>query len=218
MDWVATVYLFCFAAGLAFAIISGLLSGFSAIGGGDVGGGDFDADVGGDFDADVGGDFDADAGGADADVGDGGSHGAVTFSPFSPVVMAMFITAFGGVGMILDGMALPALVSMPVSVASGIGVAIITFWLFYKLFKMTQGSSEPNQAELIGLEAEVLIPIPANGVGKIAYIARERRFTAGARSETGEAIKGHATVRIERIVGGIHIVRRTEDEQLREMQ
>ena len=188
MSALEIVYVGFFILGLAYAIISTILGGgFSG-----------DADAGLDAAHDVTGHVDTDP---DA------SAGSLHFSPLSPVVIAMFVTAFGATGMIcLKAFKTSAIVSLPIAVAAGVGVAALTFYLFVLMFSKTQGSSESQVANLIGREAEVITPIPAEGVGEIAYVSRGSRYTAPARSLQNHDIKARVIVRIAKIVGSTFFV------------
>jgi class 3 adenylate cyclase/membrane protein implicated in regulation of membrane protease activity len=136
------------------------------------------------------------------------SEGEVQLSPISPVTITMFGTAFGGVGLIaFHALALPALFSLPTALVSGFFIAGLAFYAFSKLFQATESSSEAHVTELVGLEAEVITPIPLQGLGEIAYVARGSRFTAPARSEDGKPYSAPSTVLIERIIGNIFCVR-----------
>jgi hypothetical protein len=56
-------------------------------------------------------------------------------------------------------------------------------------------------ARLAGSEANVITPIPENGVGEIAYVVGGTRYSAPARTENGAAVANGKTVKIIRIVG-----------------
>jgi len=203
-------YLLCFFIGFFYAVISGILSG--VFGGHDVDSGGADVDVGGhDLDAggqdiDVGGQ-DADAGGIDADSG--GLH----LSPLSPVTIAMFTSSFGATGAILTKFSpqigIPFILA--IAIVSGLVIAGFTMWFFWRLFRSTQESSEARVSDIVGLDAEVITAIPADGFGEIAYVARGSRFNSTARSIEGKEIPRNATVRIKRLVGNTCYVKRTTD-------
>ena len=134
--------------------------------------------------------------------------GEVQLSPISPVTITMFGTAFGGVGLIAShALALPVLFSLPMALLSGLIIAGVAFYAFSKLFQATESSSEAHVTELVGLEAEVITPIPPHGLGEIAYVARGTRFTAPARSEDGKPHLAPSTVLIARITDNIFCVR-----------
>jgi membrane protein implicated in regulation of membrane protease activity len=88
----------------------------------------------------------------------------------------------------------------------GVILAFGAFLLFNAMFKATQGSSESRVASLIGQTASIVTPIPSDGVGEIAYVQGGTRYTAPARTETGEAVGAGKPVRIHRIVGTQYFV------------
>jgi hypothetical protein len=173
-------YFLAFGVGLLWAIIVVVSGGL---------GGDVDVP-----DADVPG-FDI----GDADAFDVGS---VEVSPISPITISTFITAFGAVGIIsrqLFGVSGP--VSLLWSTAGGLLLSGVMF-LFYSRFLIgSQGSSEVRVSQLVGLTAEVIAPIPEDGVGEIAVVAQGSRVTYPARSSQGTAIKRGTLVIIDQMLG-----------------
>src|SRR5688572_33297080 len=130
MDVLEFVYLVCFFLGLGFAVLSGLLAGV--------------------FTGHAGAHIDSvppmDGGGALE-----GSHSAgdVHYSPLSPVTIAMFISTFGGVGILMKNAGFPLWVHIPVAAFSGIIVGGFVSWAFYRIMLATQASrSEEHTSEL----------------------------------------------------------------------
>jgi membrane protein implicated in regulation of membrane protease activity len=124
-------------------------------------------------------------------------------SIFSPTIIASFITAFGGFGLVFSQFPAtkPAIISAPLSIAGGVMVAGAMFFFFGFIFRHTQGSSESRVARLVNTEATIITPISANGVGEIAYVVGGTRYTAPARAEDGFFIGNGQTVVISRVVG-----------------
>jgi len=154
-------------------------------------------------------------GGHDADVGTGGhaeagyDHSGVPgVSFFSPTVLACFVTAFGACGLILSNIepTRSVWISAPISAVAGAVMELAAFLLFNWIFRQTQSSSESRVADLIGVSASIVTPIPLNGVGEIAYVQGGTRYTAPARTETGSAVSAGKAVRITRIVGSQYFV------------
>ncbi len=147
---------------------------------------------------------------AHADVGTGG-HAEVGFehtgmpgiSAFSPTTIASFITAMGGFGMIFARIEAtsPAYISAPLSILGGLLVAGAVLLLFSKIFHSTQSSSESHVRSLIGQSANIITPIPENGVGEIAYVQAGTRYTAPARNQAGGRVDCGRPVKIVAIVG-----------------
>jgi len=174
------IYLVCFSVGLLFTVIS-------AVVGHAFGGHDAHVDVG-------------THGHAEAGFEHTGMPG---IAPFSPTTLASFITAFGGFGLIftkIEATRSPW-ISAPLSAFCGLLIAAAVFLMFNRIFSKTQSSSESRISTLVGIHATVITPIPQHGVGEIAYVQAGSRYTAPARTESGSAVTGGATVKIIRIVG-----------------
>jgi len=198
-DWIGTGYLIAFFVGIVFSAVTVFLGGLLEFGHGGI-----DAAAGGSFD--VSHDF---AGGHGHGGGFGSDSGhSLGVSPYSPMMVALFLTCFGGIGYLIHKLGHAAiLVSLPISAVSGFVIALGIFTGFARLARSIQASSEPQRAQLAGAQAEVITPIAADGVGQIAYIVSGARFNAPARSEDGSAVADHEIVRIVRYVGGTAIVR-----------
>jgi membrane protein implicated in regulation of membrane protease activity len=150
-------------------------------------------------------------GGHDAHVAGSGGHaeaGADSsdmpgISIFSPTVMASFVTAFGGFGLIFTQFPATSrtVVSAPLSMFCAFFVAGALYKFLGMVFRHTQSSSESKVGRLVGTEANVITPIAENGVGEIAYVVGGSRYTAAARTEKGLPVASGQTVKITRIVG-----------------
>jgi membrane protein implicated in regulation of membrane protease activity len=144
------------------------------------------------------------------DVGTGGhaeagfqDTGMPGLSPFSPTTISAFITAFGACGLIFSRIEATKSpwVSAPLSVVGAVIIAGAVIMLFGFIFHKTQSSSESRVGTLVGIMATVITPIPANGVGEIAYVQSGTRYSAPARDERGAPVSNGQTVKIVRIVG-----------------
>ncbi|MBI3097100.1 MAG: hypothetical protein HYY93_02470 [Planctomycetes bacterium] len=195
MHW---FYMLCFFLGVIYAIVSMIFSGIFGQGGAH-------ADFGG---------HDLNVGGGDMGVPDPGhadfvgTHEMVHFSPLSPIVIAVFVTAFGAGGLItMDTFNQPEIVHVPVAVVSGLVCSLGTFLMLSWIMEKTQGSTHYRAEEAVGSPAEVTISIPASGLGQIAFDAKGQRQTGSARTEDGHPIAAHTIVRVEKTVGGTYYVR-----------
>jgi membrane protein implicated in regulation of membrane protease activity len=139
----------------------------------------------------------------------GGSHQMPGFPALSPTTIALFLTAFGGLGLIFVHLEWTRgwLICIPLSVMGAFVVAAAAVQFFRSIFKVTQSSSEARVGRLVGNSATIITPIPANGVGEIAYVQGGSRYSAPAREEDGIPVSGGSTVRITRIVGTQFYVR-----------
>ena len=184
------VYIICLGVGLVFTLLSAFF--------GHAFGGHHDGHVGG-----SGGHVEA---GADSSDMPG-------VSILSPTIIASFITAFGGFGIILSqfNATKAPIISAPLAVLGGFLIAGCVLWLLRQLFSHTQSSSESKVAGLAGTTATIISPIPVNGVGEIAYVQLGSRYTAPARLEKSDTALGNGKlVRITRVVGTQFYVAPTE--------
>lgn len=142
------------------------------------------------------------------DLGTGGhaeagydNSGVPGISLFSPTAICAFLTAFGGFGIIFSSIPFTksVWVSAPLSVLGGLMIALGVMWIMNLMFRKTQSSSEGHMGTLVGSTATVITPIPASGVGEIAYIQGGSRYTAPAREQNGVAVANGQTVKITRI-------------------
>ncbi|MBU6401745.1 MAG: hypothetical protein KGS61_15620 [Verrucomicrobia bacterium] len=173
------IYLFCLGVGLVFTLASAIL--------GHLFGGGHEGHV------------DGSGGHAEAGV-DGSDMPGV--SAFSPTIIASFVTAFGGLGVIFSQIQAThsPLLSAPLAVLGGLLIAACLLWGLRQVFRHTQSSSEARVVSLAGQPATVITPIPAQGVGEIAYVQGGARYTAPAREESGSAVASGKSVRITRVV------------------
>ena len=175
------IYILCLGVGLAFTLISAFF--------GHVFGGGHEGHV------------DGSGGHAEAGVDSSDMPGV---SVLSPTIIASFITAFGGFGVILSQFQAtkPAIISAPLAVLGGFVIAGAVLVLLRSLFSHTQSSSESKVASLAGQTATIITPISPSGVGEIAYVQGGTRYTAPARLESGAAaVANGRLVRITRVVG-----------------
>src|ERR1039457_3809371 len=157
------VYIICLGVGLVFTLVTAFF--------GHIFGGGHEGHVGGS------------GGHAEAGVDSSDMPGV---SVLSPTIIASFVTAFGGFGIILSqfNATRAPIISAPLAVLGGFIIAGSVLMLLRSLFSHTQSSSESKVASLAGMTATVISPIPPNGVGEIAYVQRseERRVGKEGRS------------------------------------
>jgi len=228
-------YWFFLTAGLALAVISALLGEvFGHLGGHDlhVGG----HDLGGGHDIHVGG-HEIHVGGHEVHVGHGAGHDvghdvggghdvghpdvATNLSPLSMPVLSTCMVFFGGTGLFLQRtlpVPVPSIIAVPIAGASGFVFATLAFLAINAFMKRAQGTSHISASQLAGVEAEVITPIPAEGLGEIAYSTPTGRASCPARSEEGVLIPKNSMVSIVRVVGNTAVVRELMDERLRRLR
>lgn len=151
-------------------------------------------------------------GGFDHGGGAGGHSGtdsADAPSPFNPLVIASAVTTFGAVGLAAKaGFNMGDLLSTIVALgfAGAIGAAI--FFGIIKLVYRSQSNSIFSLEDLIGSEAEVTTPIPANGTGEIDYTMNGVRSSLSARASHGGEVPRGTVVIIGEFAGNAAIVRK----------
>ncbi|MHB9027124.1 MAG: NfeD family protein [Armatimonadota bacterium] len=213
--WVLTAFWICLVVGAAYVVVALILGGITDMGGhidsaGHVGGGDFSHDYG------AGGDV---SGHGEASSSAGAESGGMVFGPFSPLVIAFFLTCFGGAGVLLTRVfELRALLAIPIAFASAFVLAWLLMTIFNRFLGSLQSSSEVRLHTLIGTEADVTVDIPSTGVGEISYVAMGGRNVSPARSEDQVNIPRFSGVRISRIVGNMFYVRPLVEEQLSKLE
>jgi membrane-bound ClpP family serine protease len=129
-------------------------------------------------------------------------------SPLSPTVLATFLTGFGGGGLLANSyFQLSVMKGVMVALLTGILLSCGTFGVLTLLFKNTQAGSEYSMSDMIGRVVQIITPIPENGTGEIALVAKGTRVNGPAKSEDGKAIGRNMPVEIVRVVGTIYYVR-----------
>jgi hypothetical protein len=126
----------------------------------------------------------------------------------SPFALAMFGATFGLTGLItriwFEMEAVPSILW-----AVGVGVVIggLAQVLFIYVLSPSRSSHFSLADDAIGREVEVIVTIPDNGLGQIAYDNISGRVTLGARSADGKQIKRGESVTIEKVTGRVAFVR-----------
>jgi membrane protein implicated in regulation of membrane protease activity len=148
-------------------------------------------------------DFDADV---DAD--------GIDFLSISPFGLAMFGATFGLVGLITSlWFDMSAGASLFWAIVIGLMIGVLAQLLFLYVFSPSRSSHYSLTADAVGRDAQVIITVPTDGLGKIAFDNVSGRVTLGARSATGKQIVSGEAVRIEQVTGRVAIVRPVGDER-----
>lgn len=136
-------------------------------------------------------------------------HGSVDVSPLSPITIASFATSFGGIGLIATQLlGVPDTISLIFATGGATLIAAGMFFFYSRVLIAGQGSSEVRASDIRGKTAEVIIPIPGQGLGQVAIVARGARTTRSARSANGEAIPRGTVVTVQSVSGSNVIVSR----------
>lgn len=199
------VYFILFGVGVGYALIAAILGGLSHV------------DVPG-VDVDIPG-VDLHPGEPDLhlelpfahDVSHDVDHPEVGLSPLSPITIASFITAFGGVGLITNNLTtLSPIVGLMISAISGVALSGFIFLVYTRVLMEAQGSSQVESGELIGITAEVITPIPPGKIGEVVIVVRGARIRHAARSFDEQAIPRGTLVEVVEEAGSVVIVKPKE--------
>lgn len=154
---------------------------------------------------------DVDVPGVDFDMDHdlGFDHGSVDVSPLSPITIASFVTSFGALGLIATQLfSVRDSVSLIFATAGAAVIASGMFLFYSRVLVAGQGSSTVQMSDIRGSRAEVIIPIPKNGLGQVAFVAKGSRTTWGARSVDGKPIASGTIVTIQEVTGDTLFVSR----------
>jgi membrane protein implicated in regulation of membrane protease activity len=132
----------------------------------------------------------------------------VSVSPLSPITIASFVTAFGGIGVLAVQF---FNVDPRWSLVWATGGAVVLsglMFLFYSQFLIrSQGSSEVLASEIVGLPAEVSVPIGKDKLGQVTYATKAGRMRSMAKAMDGNEIPRGQLVKIVRVVGPVVLVK-----------
>lgn len=137
---------------------------------------------------------------------DGGGDGP---GIFSPLVITSSITVFGGTGIVsMVGLKMGGLSSAITSLTFAAIIGATIFFGVVRLAYNSQSNSTFSQNDLVGLDCEVVTPIPAKGVGEIVYVINGQRHSLPAKSTCSDTIGKGEVVCIKEVTGNAAIVSR----------
>ena len=175
-----TVFEVCFWVGVSVTVINAVLGAFFDI-----------------IDFGIDSDVDFDLGDLHLDPGN--------FLPLSPSLLFMFLTIFGGTGMILKGR-----IPLGLVIALGIFLGLLATWLVNRFvlrpLKRISEKESGSQADFIGMNATVTERIFAKGFGRISFVYEGNSISEPARSENGEEIPTGTSVVVLEVRDKVYIV------------
>jgi membrane protein implicated in regulation of membrane protease activity len=125
--------------------------------------------------------------------GGAAEHG---ISPISPLTIATFITAFGAIGLVSTNLfSASDRGSVIWASLGGLVFSFLVYIGFTYLFIKPQGSSDVQVSELTGHMAEVITPIPENGMGEVALIAGRQSHVFSSQQRREKSDRG-ASVKV----------------------
>lgn len=136
---------------------------------------------------------------------DAGGDGSTDFGLLDSRVIAVFITAFGGFGVIGAQMGYGAVACSLIGLLGGAvfgGVVSV----FGRFLIGQQASSSVTDDDIIGRSAQVTVAIKQGTVGQITAKIGDERVERIARSKDGGEIAAGSIVKVESIIGDSVIV------------
>jgi hypothetical protein len=202
--WLDDLYVGALILGGGYLVFSLLLGGLHGSDAGDIGA-DAHADIGGD--ADVGGhDLGSDHGGlADAHHGHdletiiGGPRRKRVIGFASPMVLSLLLACFGLVGFAFLRSVGQETWTLAPAIAGGLFVALVLVRLVNTLAARATPATAVNVRDVVGIEANVIVPINPGSVGQVAFIVKGQRCTSAARSQNDKPIARDQAVVITRV-------------------
>ncbi len=136
-----------------------------------------------------------------------------SISPYNFSTLMAFLAWFGGVGYLLTSRSrLGLLLILVFAIASGLAGAGLVFGFLTKVLLAHERVLDAADFEMVGVLGRVTVPIRADaGTGEIVYSQAGTRRSAGARSESGDAIARGSEVVVTRYEKGIAYVRLWEE-------
>lgn len=211
MTW-ADFYLFCFAFGFFFSVVT-VLSGhlhFGFDGHGHAG------DLG-HFGHGHGHLGHVDAGGhghshVHVDAGENQNGRGGTVSPFNLGTMAAFLAWFGGTGYLTTRFYhMWFVTTLVMSVIGGTAGGWLVYLFLSKVLMRSQEQLDPADYDMIGVLGRVSGTIRSGGIGEILFSQEGSRRSAPARSEDSAVIPKGTEVVVTRYEDGIAYVRRWDE-------
>lgn len=129
------------------------------------------------------------------------------FPFFSPLALATLFACIGGYGLIaLHGFRTEDATSILAAIPAAVVTAYLVTYAGWRIVGSSRGSSQILLKDLAGVEAEVITPIPAGGLGEVAALVSGQRYTAPAREAQGREVPRGAHVKVLKMVGSTLLV------------
>ncbi len=129
------------------------------------------------------------------------------FPFFSPLALATLFACIGGYGLIaLYGFRASDAASILAAIPAAVATAYLITYAGWRIVGSSRGSSQIRLQDLAGAHAEVITPIPKDGLGEVAALVGGQRYTAPAREAHGREVPRGAQVKVLRMVGSTLLV------------
>ncbi len=129
------------------------------------------------------------------------------FLPLSPSLFFLFLTVFGGIGLVLYGHIILFLVLL-IALPSAVAVNFIIWKFILKPLRKISEKCTPAASDTVGLNAFVGDSIEENGFGSIYFSLEGNTVSNPAKSFDGKPIESGTSVVILETINGVYIVER----------
>jgi membrane protein implicated in regulation of membrane protease activity len=136
---------------------------------------------------------------------DGGADGGTDFGLLDSRVIAVFLTAFGGFGVIAVQNGFGAVGSSIAGLIGGVVFAAVVS-VFGRFLIGQQASSSVTDEDLVGRIAQVTVAIKPGAVGQITAKIGDERVERIARNKDGSELAVGTIVKVDAVVGDSIIV------------
>ncbi|MCL2170044.1 MAG: NfeD family protein [Defluviitaleaceae bacterium] len=131
-------------------------------------------------------------------------------SPFLMIFIALFLTVFGGTGLIFYSVFGNSWLALIFAGFSGLMLSYLLLKFVLMPLKRAQSTNTHEKQTMIGRSAKVTESIAAGGFGKITYIVNDKIVSGPARGEDGAGIPRDTDVDIVYIERNTYFVRQKE--------
>jgi len=134
-------------------------------------------------------------------------------SPFRAIFLAVFLTTFGGLGLIFYGV-VGQWLAIVIGGLGGLGLTFLLVRFVLMPLQRSQNTTTHEKQAVVGKTAKVTETILEGGFGKITYSVNDKIVSGPAKSEDGKAIERGREVDIMYIEKNTYFVKQKDDVQL----
>ncbi|MCT4595858.1 MAG: hypothetical protein N4A57_16550 [Anaeromicrobium sp.] len=116
--------------------------------------------------------------------------------PIKPITVVIFITVFGGVGIMNTYKNLSTIYTLVLSFLFAYTISTLVYRLIIAPLHKSQNTSAPSKDEIMKLTGKVKTSIVENGFGEITYTIHGNTYNAPAKHVNGKYVKSGTDVYI----------------------
>ncbi|WP_099187597.1 NfeD family protein [Tepidibacter mesophilus] len=120
--------------------------------------------------------------------------GYFNIMPIKPAVIAIFITVFGGIGIIQTKSSQQSLYALFISFVAAFITSYLIDKYIFSFLKKAENTSSESQKKLIGQYAKVISTIVQDGFGQIKYSMNGNTYNSPAKHIEGKRVEFNSKV------------------------